>query len=136
MSETEILDTILKRVDSTQETLREILKWIRFANFQKLRETLETELDTNEKKAAYDNSDGANGIKELAAFSGAPQDTIYAWWQKWFRAGLVTESETRKGRMRKIASLDEVGLKPARGKSGTPSSITTKISSKIKGEKT
>jgi DNA-binding PadR family transcriptional regulator len=90
--------------------MREMLKWTRFANFSKLRETLETELDTDEKKIAYDDSDGANGLKELAALSHAPQDTIYSWWQRWFRLGLVTESETRKGRMKKIVSLDDVGL--------------------------
>lgn len=110
MSENELLAKILTKVESTDETMREMLKWTRFANFSKLRETLETELDTDEKKIAYDDSDGANGLKELAALSHAPQDTIYSWWQRWFRLGLVTESETRKGRMKKIVSLDDVGL--------------------------
>jgi len=110
LSENELLAKILTKVESTDETMREMLKWTRFANFSKLRETLETELDTDEKKIAYDDSDGANGLKELAALSHAPQDTIYSWWQRWFRLGLVTESETRKGRMKKIVSLDDVGL--------------------------
>jgi DNA-binding PadR family transcriptional regulator len=43
--------------------------------------------------------------------SGAPRDTIYGWWQKWSRLGLVTESESRKGRMLKIVSLEDVGIK-------------------------
>jgi hypothetical protein len=94
-----------------RSTLREILKWIRFANTSKLKEILETELDTDEKKLAFENSDGINGLKEVSMASGTPQDTVYSWWQKWYRMGLVVDSETRKGRMMKIASIDEVGLK-------------------------
>jgi hypothetical protein len=106
---------------SIDKTLREILKWMRFANISKLKETLETELDTDEKKLAYENSDGVNGLKEVAVASGTPQDTIYTWWQKWFRLGLVTESETRKGRMVKIVSLDDVGIKIPKGR---PNAVT------------
>ncbi|MGA2972604.1 MAG: hypothetical protein ABSE39_08295 [Candidatus Bathyarchaeia archaeon] len=118
MSEAEIPDK--------DETLQEILKWVRFANFGKLRETLETELDTEAKKTAYDNSDGANGLKELAVLSGAPQDTIYLWWQKWFRLGLVTESRTRKGRLMKIVSLEDIGLKVTKGKVSARTAKNTK----------
>jgi hypothetical protein len=96
---------------SIHRTLKETLKWIRFANISKLKETLEKELDTDEKKLAYENGDGVRGVKEVAQASGAPQDTVYSWWQKWFRLGLVVESETRKGRMMKIVSLDDVGIK-------------------------
>jgi hypothetical protein len=99
------------KLESIDKTLREILKWTRFANISKLEEILEKELDTDEKKLAYDNTDSTNGLKELASISGAPQDTIYTWWQKWFRLGLVIESETRKGRMMRIVSLDDVGIK-------------------------
>jgi len=99
------------KFESIDKTLREILKWTRFANIAKLREVLQVELDSDEKKLAFENSDGVNGLMELFAISGAPHDTIYGWWQKWFRLGLVTESETRKGRMTKIVSLDDVGIK-------------------------
>ncbi len=92
-------------------TLKEILKWTRFANISKLKESLEKELNNDEKKLAYENSDGAKKLDEVAVASGAPRDTIYGWWQKWSRLGLVTESETRKGRMLKIVSLEDVGIK-------------------------
>jgi len=109
------------KLDSIDRTLREILKWTRFANISKMKETLETELATDEKKIAFENSDGVNGLKELAAVSGAPQDTIYSWWQKWFRLGLVIESEERKGRMMKIVSLDDVGIKIPKKAKASPS---------------
>ena len=109
-TEIEVLHNIQVTLESAGKTLQEILKWTRFANLSKLKEVLEAELDTDEKKLAYENTDGTNGLKEAAA-SGAPQDTIYTWWQKWFRLGLVVESETRKGRMVKIVSLEDVGIK-------------------------
>ena len=62
---------------------------------------------------------GVNGLKEVGMASGASQDTIYSWWQKWFRLGLVAESDERKGRMMRIVSLDDVGIKIP--KKGTPS---------------
>jgi hypothetical protein len=99
------------KLDSIEETLREILVWTRFANIGKLKEILEKELDTDEKKLAYENSDGENGLKEIAAVSGAPLPTVGVWWPRWFRLGIVTESEIRKGRMEKIVSLDDVGIK-------------------------
>jgi uncharacterized protein (UPF0147 family) len=99
------------RLESMDETLKEILKWTRFANISKLKETLEKELDTEEKKLAHESSDAENGLKEVAAASNTPLQTVANWWPRWFRLGLVTESETRKGRMMKIISLEDVGLK-------------------------
>jgi hypothetical protein len=99
------------KLDSMNKTLQEILKWTRFANISKLKETLETELDTDEKRLAYESSDGTRGIEEVATLSGTPRDTVYSWWQKWFRLGIVVESETRKGRMAKMTSLDDLGIK-------------------------
>jgi hypothetical protein len=114
-----------KKLDSMDRTLQEILKWTRFANISKLKETLEKELDSDEKKLAYENSDGTKILNEVAAASSTPRDTVYGWWQRWFRLGLVTESETRKGRMAKIVSLDDVGIKtPKKPKASSVSEST------------
>lgn len=114
----ELPKEIKEKINSIENTLQEILKWTRFANLSKLKEILEKELETDQKKLAYESTDGVNGIKEVAAGSGAPQDTVYGWWQKWSRLGLVIESATRKGRMVKIVSLDDVGIKiPKKAKS-------------------
>jgi len=112
------------KLESIDKTLKEILKWTRFANISKLKETLEAELDSNEKKLAYENTDGENGLKEVAVASGAPQDTIYGWWQKWFRLGLATESISYKGRMIKIVSLEDVGIKVPKKKTAPATSET------------
>lgn len=99
------------KLESIDRTLREILKWNRFANISRLKEVLETELDTDEKKVAYENSDGDKGLREVAAISGAPMQTVHSWWQSWFRLGIVAESEARKGRMAKIISLVDLGIR-------------------------
>ncbi len=99
------------RLESMDKTLRELLKWTRFANIGKLKEMLEATLDSAEKKIAFESTDGVRTSKEVAATCDTPEDTVYGWWQKWFRLGLVVESESRKGRMTKIVSLDDVGIK-------------------------
>ncbi len=97
-------------LDAIDSTLREILKWTRFANISKLKEILEKELDTDQKKLAFENSDGENTLQDLSVASGAPYGTIGDWWPRWFWLGIVSESEARKGRMKKIVSLADVGI--------------------------
>ena len=111
------------KLDSMNRTLQEILKWTRFANISKLKETLELELDTDEKRLAYENSDGTKGLKEVATESRTSQDTVYGWWQKWSSLGLVVESETRKDRMAKMTSLDDLGIKVPKKTKSHPTSV-------------
>lgn len=108
------------RLESIDRTLRELLTWTRFANMEKLKEILKKELDDDHKKLAYENSDGSNGQKEVSALCGAPISTVGKWWPKWFHRGLVTESETRKGRMMKIVSLEDVGIEVPKRSAATP----------------
>jgi hypothetical protein len=118
MGTSKVADYEPDKLDEMNSTLKEILKWTRFANISKLKEVLEHELDDDQKKLAYDNSDGKNGLREISAICGAHFRTLGGWWEKWNRLGLVTESETRKGRMMKIATLDEIGIKvPKKAKS-------------------
>jgi len=125
-----------KNLESIDRTLKEILKWTRFANISKLKEILEAELDSDEKKLAYENTDGVNGLKEVATASGAPLTTVANWWQKWYRLGLVTESEERKGRMMKIVSLDDVGIKVPKRTITAPSPQPTPVQQSGAGEST
>lgn len=107
---TELPKEFQEKIDSIENILRELLAWTRFASIPQLRATLEKELDTDEKKLAYENSDGENTLKDIVPLSGAPYGTITNWWPRWYRIGILTESETRKGRMKKIVSLSAVGI--------------------------
>lgn len=105
------LKEIWDKLDESQKILRDIARWLRFQNIGKLKEVLLAELDTDEKKLAFESSDGERGIKEVAEISRTPQGTVYSWWKKWFNLGILEPSETRGGRLRKICSLEDVGIK-------------------------
>jgi len=116
-------DTALKdiwdKLDENQKLLKEIARWSRFENIGRLKEVLTAELDSDEKKLAFENTDGTKGIKDIFQICGTPQDTIYGWWKKWFRLGILEPSESREGRLVKICSLEDVGMK-------MPKAITSK----------
>ncbi len=104
------------KLTSIDRTLKELLRWTRFANMGKLKEILEAELDNDQKKLAYDCTDGNNAQRDVSAVSGAPSSTVSVWWPRWFQQGLVAESEVRKGRMVKIVSLEDMGIEVPRKK--------------------
>ena len=105
------LKDVLKKLDENQKVLVEIARWTRFQNISKLKETLMAELDTDEKKIAYENTDGIRPLNEVARISGVPRDTLYGWWKKWFNLGILENSGVRKGRLARFCSLDYVGIK-------------------------
>lgn len=107
----EILKEIRIKMVENQKLLREIARWSRFQNIGRLKDVLVVELDSDEKKLAFENTNGMKGIKEIAQASGAPRDTVYSWWQKWSRLGILEPSESREGRLAKICSLEDVGIK-------------------------
>ncbi len=94
-----VLKEIRVKMEENQQLLREIARWSRFQNIGKLKEVLTAELDTDAKKSAFESSDGTKGIKEIAQVCGAPQDTVYSWWKKWSRLGVLEPSRSREGRL-------------------------------------
>lgn len=92
------------------EVLTRIEGWLRFSNIPRLKELLETELDDDRKRAAYENSDGLRSVREVARTSGVPAGTLPSWWSRWFNLGIVVESPSRQGRMKKICSLRSLGI--------------------------
>lgn len=104
------LKEVCNKLDRSETILRDIARWLRFQNIGKLKEVLLVELDTDEKKLAFESTDGKKGFREVASISGAPQDTVYGWWKKWFNLGILEPSEIRKGRLRRICSLEDVGI--------------------------
>jgi len=102
------LRDILKELRSLKDTMHCILKWIKYSNFQVLRKTIENFSD--KEKMAYELTDGERSRRDIAKELGISDSTIQAWWDKWFRLGIVEPSETRKGRPRRMFSLDELGI--------------------------
>jgi hypothetical protein len=105
------LRDILEKLEENKKILTDILRWVRFQNIGKLKDVLIAELDTDGKKLAFDNTDGVRGLDEVAKASGTPRDTVYGWWKKWANLGILEPSDTRKGRLKKLCSLEDVGMK-------------------------
>jgi hypothetical protein len=103
--------SIQDKLESINRNTKEILMWLRFANIDKLKEFLERELDTDAKKVVYEYSNGLRSTPVLEKLSSTPQRTVQSWWQRWYRQGIVIESERYKRRMSKIISLDDIGIK-------------------------
>lgn len=90
--------------------LREILKWTKFQGMQKVKQVLETILDTDTKKLVYELSNGISSPK-IAKVVGVDQTTIRDYWKDWAVLGTVEVHPDYKKRYRRVFSLEEVGIK-------------------------
>jgi len=101
-------EKILAELQSIKDIMQKILKWIKYSNFQQVRELIKSFSD--EEKMAYQLTDGNRSRRDIAKELGISNSTIQGWWDKWFKLGIVEPSEKRKGRPRRMFSLDELGI--------------------------
>jgi len=88
------------------EVLREILKWVRFSGMKEVKAALESTLDTDQKRTAYQASDG-RGTREVATIAGyGSKSTIEVLWKKWKRLGLGEGFQVMGGGERFKRSFD------------------------------
>lgn len=106
MNEMEI--GVLREID---KKLGDILKWIKFASVQQLRNILSQTLENDTAALVYELSDGKRGTREIAKLAGLKSNaTIASYWKRWSKMGIVEESTLYQGRYARICSLEEVGL--------------------------
>jgi predicted transcriptional regulator len=103
-------DTTAERIRRIEVTLEKILTWLRVSNIRSVRDLLDQELDTPEKKVIYELTDGQNSQKEISNLVGLSRRTVSYYWQKWLGLGIVTSRGDRKGRMKRIISLGDLGI--------------------------
>ena len=99
-------------MDNDQEIkdiLKEILKWTKFEGMQKVKQVLETTLDTDTKKLIYELSDGISSPK-IAKIVGVDPATVRDYWKDLAVLGIVEIHPEYKRRYRRIFSLKEVGI--------------------------
>lgn len=92
-----------------RDILREILKWTKFEGMQKVKQVLETTLDSDVKKLIYELSDGRSSPK-IAETVGVDSSTIRDYWKDWAILGIIEIHPDFKRRYRRIFSLKEVGI--------------------------
>lgn len=94
------------------DVCKEILMWVKFSNIGKVKEVLETVLDDDQKKLAYDLSDGENGTVTIGNMSGVSHGTIANWWASWNKLGIVEPIGVRGGtRYKKLFDLRDFGIR-------------------------
>jgi len=100
-------EQILKEIAST---LKELLKWSKFAGMQQLRNVLSQNLRNDTEMLIYELSDGTRGARDIAGAVGISHPTVLSYWKKWSKVGIVEPSPSFQGRYQRICSLEEVGL--------------------------
>jgi hypothetical protein len=103
-----VSEQTLKEIAST---LKELLKWSRFAGMQQLKNVLSQTLKTETEMLIYELSDGSRGTREVASAAGIGSNaTVAAYWKRWSRVGIMEPSPSHQGRYQRICSLEEIGL--------------------------
>lgn len=105
------------------QLLEEILKWQKFQAIDKLRTIILEKLKKDDEKLVYNSSDGKS-MREISKLCGVPFQTIDSWWKKWNQLGIMRLSQKYTGRMQRLCSLDEVGIKVSQVKSKRKQVIT------------
>lgn len=93
------------------EALRQILRWVKFQSLDRARQIIEKEVAQDPKRImVYELTDGERGRPEVSRISGVPSSTIQIWWDRWYKLGILESSPKRKGMVRKLCGIEEVGL--------------------------
>lgn len=93
-------------------SLRELVTWARVTGYPTVKQTLETVLDSDEKRLVYHLTGGQRSIKEIQRLTGVNARYISEWGQEWDRIGIVGPSRVSsiRGRRQRAFDLADFGL--------------------------
>lgn len=97
-------------LNDLSKAVRDLSKWIKLAYREKIIGHFESILDTDEKRIAYEATDGIRSTREVGKLAGVDQKTISIWWRIWITQGIAEPGQHRAGRPQKIVSLREIGF--------------------------
>lgn len=91
---------------------REILKWIKFVNFDKVKTLLQQVLSNDSRKLVYHLSDGNNTTNIIASKTPVSNFTVSTWWRSWAKLGIVDLIPVQGGdsRGKKIFELEDFDI--------------------------
>lgn len=92
-------------LDDIAATLEEILTWLKISGTEKVRNLLQTALDTSEKRRVYQLSDGKT-TREINAVCGVGASTVSNYWKKWYKLGLMKKVAVKGGGERHFRAFD------------------------------
>lgn len=99
------LNDVLGTLQTMQGKLEELVIWQRINGADKVRGLLHTQLDSKEKKAIYQLSDGKMTRDEISAAVKVSTGAISGYWSTWYRLGLVSIQKI-KGKDRYVRNFD------------------------------
>jgi len=90
--------------------LREILKWTKFAGMADVKGVLQTVLNSDKKKLAYQLSDGTRGTRDINSLSGYT-GSVSDLWKEWKRKGIGDTISVQRGeRFKRTFDLEDFGI--------------------------
>jgi hypothetical protein len=101
---TATLDDIADALKKNNELLEEVATWLRVSGYDKVKNLLNSALDSPEKKTVYHQSDG-KGSKEVGELADIDFSTVTRYWKAWQKIGLM-KSISVKGGQRYIRNFD------------------------------
>jgi len=106
------LNDVVSLLQHNQDTLDELLTWIKIENVEKVKNVLNDALDTPEKKIVYHLSDGSS-MQEIESKSSVSDSQVSRYHKKWFKLGLMkqTGSRGRGNKHIKVFDLEDFGIK-------------------------
>jgi hypothetical protein len=98
------------------ESLRELVIWTRVIGYPIVKQTLETVLDSDEKRLVYHLTDGQRSVKEIQKLTGINARYISEWGQEWERLGIAGPSRISsvRGRRQRAFDLADFGFEIAK----------------------
>lgn len=97
-------------IDQTRY-VEEMTNWLRLLGIKQLVTVLESDVNDDKRKQAYQISDGKRTTRDIAKLIGVTPTTISDWWKKWILLGLG-EYVTASGghRFKKAFDLESLGI--------------------------
>ena len=89
--------------------LSELLRWTKFQGMIKLKEVILLNVKTENEKKIYELSNGKTTV-EIAGLVGVSHVTVYNYWQRWSKTGIVEPSNKYEGRYERMVSLLDLGI--------------------------
>lgn len=88
------------------ESLTALATWVRVMGHLQVKQTLETVLDSYEKRLVYDAMNGTRSVAEIHELTGVNRRYISEWGQEWEGIGIVMPSRVSKVKGRRQGAFE------------------------------
>jgi len=101
---------ILKSIENNLKNINKNLTLLVLSSDQNIKLNISKLFDNENKKYAYELTDGYNSARNISNEVGVSISTINRWWKEWINSGILIRNNGEYRYPIKIMSLDELGL--------------------------